>query len=46
MNNDFLLNSDAGLSSILVHIDISAAIDTIDHALLNSVRDWVRIYII
>ena len=42
--NDLLLNADAGESSILVLLDLSAAFDTIDHSILiDRLENWVGI---
>lgn len=44
-NNDLLMNADAGLCSLMVLLDLSAAFDTIDHrVLLNRLQHWVGIF--
>uniref|UniRef100_A0A3B4TSQ3 Reverse transcriptase domain-containing protein n=1 Tax=Seriola dumerili TaxID=41447 RepID=A0A3B4TSQ3_SERDU len=41
---DFLVAADAGKSSILVHVDLSAAFNTVDHSIsLECLQHWVGI---
>ncbi len=43
VTNDLLLSSDRGCISLLVLLDLSAALDTIDHKLLNRLENFVGI---
>ena len=44
MTNDIRLNTDAGKVSVLALLDLSAVLDTVDHAiLLQRLEDWVGI---
>lgn len=43
VSNDIIMASDAGKSTILVLLDLSAAFDTVDHhILIDRLRDRVR----